>query len=206
MAGGISKPANVKDLLLLSGGMDSAALAAWVNPYRALVIDYGQLCAPAELRAARAICQALRVPLDEIRVDASAVGSGDLSGRAALNVSPAPEWWPFRNQLLVTIGAAHGLAVGAKRVLVGTVRSDEFHADGTPAFFSLLSELLANQEGEMTVSAPAIHLSTAELISQARISHETMAWAHSCHRSSVPCGVCRGCTKRSMVLQELGWA
>lgn len=196
----------MKDLLLLSGGMDSAALAAWMNPYRALVIDYGQVCAPAELRAARAICQALHVPLDEIRVDASAIGSGDLSGREALDVAPAPEWWPFRNQLLVTIGAAHGLAVGAERILVGTVRSDEFHVDGTPTFFSRLSELLASQEGKMTVSAPAIHLSTEELVSKAGISRETMAWAHSCHRSSVPCGVCRGCTKRSMVLQELGWA
>jgi 7-cyano-7-deazaguanine synthase len=38
--------------LLLSGGMDSVALAYWLRPDVAFTIDYGQLSAEGELRSA----------------------------------------------------------------------------------------------------------------------------------------------------------
>ncbi|MNH47336.1 hypothetical protein D3C79_1105200 [compost metagenome] len=59
------------------------------------------------------------------------------------------------------------------------------------------------QEGEITVEAPAIHLSTFELVKEANVPSSMLAWAHSCHRSNVPCGNCRGCFKYFEVWHEI---
>ena len=40
-----------------------------------------------------------------IRCDLSDLGSGDLVGKAANVAAPASEWWPYRNQMLVTLAA-----------------------------------------------------------------------------------------------------
>ena len=44
----------MKTALLLSGGMDSIAIAWWKRPDIALTLDYGQQAANAEIKAATA--------------------------------------------------------------------------------------------------------------------------------------------------------
>lgn len=191
--------------LLLSGGVDSAALAALLRPEAAFVIDYGQVCARAEVSAAEALAGQLGIPLTIVRADCSAVGSGDLSARAALpDVSPSREWWPYRNQLLASLAAPAALAQGCTELIFGTVITDAFHADGRPEFFTALDALLRQQEGALGVSAPAAQWTSVELIQRAEVGLEVLGWTHSCHVSSVPCGVCRGCAKRFGVLAEAG--
>jgi 7-cyano-7-deazaguanine synthase len=186
--------------------MDSIAIAYWKRPTIAITIDYGQIPAEAELRAARATCSALNIPHDVVQVDCRSIGSGDLAGTAPLTVAPVPEWWPYRNQLLVTLGASRALVSGAQVVILGTVRSDGTHADGTLAFVERMSAVLAIQEGGLTLSAPAAHMSTAELVRAALIPFEILAWAHSCHTSNLACGRCRGCAKHFEATAELGLA
>jgi hypothetical protein len=41
----------LSEVLLLSGGIDSSALAAWRRPTQTLVIDYGQISAPGEIQS-----------------------------------------------------------------------------------------------------------------------------------------------------------
>jgi 7-cyano-7-deazaguanine synthase len=60
------------------------------------------------------------------------------------------------------------------------------------------------QEGELSVEAPAIALSSVELIRLARVPHDVLAWAHSCHKADVACGECRGCNKYFATFRELG--
>lgn len=57
----------------------------------------------------------------------------------------------------------------------------------------------------MVVEAPAIELSTAELVRKSGIPPSFLAWAHSCHKSHVACGNCRGCNKYMEVFQEVGY-
>lgn len=202
------------DLLLLSGGLDSAAVAAWTRPARTLFVDYGQRPAAAEARAAAAVAAQLELPHAQITVDASPIGLGLLSaaGRASA-VNPSPEWWPFRNQLLVTIAAAWALSsagsgerAGAqvRRVTVGTVLGDGArHADGTKAFFEALDALLSLQEGGLQCSAPAVSMTTDELITSSGIGDDVIGWTHSCHTATVPCNDCPGCWKREQVLERL---
>src|SRR5205814_718371 len=97
-------PNLIKRALLLSGGMDSVALAWGLRPDLAITMDYGQLAARGEIRAANAVCQTLRVPHRVVRVDCRCLGSGDMAGTDSMPMAPVSEWWPFRNQLVITFG------------------------------------------------------------------------------------------------------
>ncbi len=190
--------------LLLSGGMDSISVAWWLRPALALTIDYGQLAAAAEIQAARAVCLQLEIPHEVITVDCRALGSGDMAGQPADELAPASDWWPYRNQLLITLAGMRAVSRGAEALLVGAVASDGTHQDGTPAFMAAMDQVMRVQEGGLTVRAPAIGLTTVELVRQSGIPRSLLAWAHSCHRSHVACGQCRGCNKYFEVWRELG--
>jgi len=208
--------------LLLSGGLDSAALAAWIRPTVTLFIDYGQRPASAERRASAAIARELNLPHEELRMDAGAVGGGLLSTDGEpLCGSPSPEWWPFRNQLLVTLAAAwvvRYLCVGAAAsgvlspdstsrwtVITGSVREDGVrHRDGTEEFYTAMDGLLSIQEGSIRAQAPALQLTTAELLGASMVTDEVLGWTHSCHTANHPCLECPGCWKRESVLGDLG--
>lgn len=192
--------------LLLSGGMDSFALTYQERPDIAVTIDYGQRPAAAEIRAARILTDRLGIQHETISVDLSSLGSGDLAGTPALENAPASDWWPYRNQVLVTLAAMRLIPNGVKRLLIATVGSDSIHRDGTKEFVRKISDLLAMQEGAMVVEAPAIDMSTADIVKQSGIPYPLLAWAHSCHTGNVACGQCRGCVKHREVVAELGYA
>lgn len=203
-------------LLLLSGGIDSAAMAVWQRPDSTLFIDYGQRPARSEATAAAAVARELGLPHDQIAVDARAVGSGLLATDkpSAGREMPAPEWWPYRNQLLITAAAAwlissRGLDAVAEarwRVELATVATDSVrHRDGTADFFKAMDGLLKLQEGGLGCAAPALALSSVELVERSRVTRAVLGWTHSCHVSCLPCGDCPGCHKRSDVLWSIGW-
>lgn len=195
----------MKTGILLSGGMDSVSLAYWKRPDIALTIDYGQLSALGEIQAARVVSRNLDIPHEVIAVNCRDLGSGDLAGKPHLAAAPASEWWPFRNQLLLTIAAMRAVPLGVDRLIFGSVKTDSFHQDGSAEFFEKIGDVFSLQEGHLTVSAPAIHLTTAELVKISGIPRSLLAWAHSCHISQYACGHCRGCAKYYSVMKELGY-
>ncbi|RJF97151.1 7-cyano-7-deazaguanine synthase [Noviherbaspirillum saxi] len=190
--------------ILLSGGMDSISLAYWQRPTVAICIDYGQKPAEAEIRASSAIASLLNIRHEVIRIDCSSLGSGDLSGTNALQLAPSSEWWPFRNQMLITLAVMKGASLNISELMLGTVKSDGHHADGTEAFISAADTLVALQEGGIRITAPAIQMSTAALVQASGIPREVLAYAHSCHTANYACGTCRGCIKHRNTYRELG--
>ena len=194
----------MKTGILLSGGIDSISLAWWKKPEVAYTIDYGHRSANGEVRAAGAICSIMNMTHRVIQVDFSSLGSGDLAGREPNTLAPASEWWPFRNQLLLTIVAMAAVQDGTDRLLFGTVKTDAFHKDGTSEFFQLIGNLVAFQEGNIVIEAPALSMTSAELVRISGIKSSTLSWAHSCHKSEFACGNCRGCEKHRLVMKELG--
>jgi len=196
---------NDSTAVLLSGGMDSSALCVWKPPRAAITIDYGQVCAKAELVAARQICVELGITLHEVSLNGHELGSGDLAGRAASTLAPASDWWPFRNQLLVTAAAMRAVSVGIDHLMLGTVKSDANHTDGTTRFIETMDQLLGLQEGGLRLSAPAIDLTSVKLIQRSRIDIGILCWTHSCHTSNFACGACRGCSKHREVMAGLGY-
>lgn len=195
----------MKKAILLSGGIDSVALCYWQRPDIAITIDYGQLPATAEIDASRKVCKELHIQHEVVTADYRHLGSGDLAGAESLGMSPSREWWPYRNQLLATIAAMKGIELGVGDLIFGTVNSDSFHADGTPAFYTMLNALLKLQEGGLTVSVPSISMSSVELVKASGIPSSLLCWSHSCHVSNVACGNCRGCFKHQSVMHELGY-
>lgn len=190
-----------RPLLLLSGGIDSTAIGWWKRPPIGLVIDYGQRSAAGEIQAATQVATLAGMRLDVLSIDCTSLGSGDLAGTAPLKVAPVSEWWPFRNQLLATMAAARALELGCDRIWLGCVASDDAHADGTETFIEHLNRLTQLQEGHIKVEAPALGLSSIQLVQQSRIPRSVLSWSHSCHTSPFACGSCRGCAKHREVFE-----
>lgn len=176
----------------------------WKRPTFAFTIDYGQKPAEAEIQAAQQVTKALQIEHHIIRIDCSALGSGDMSCNEPLPIAPVKEWWPFRNQLLVTLACMKGIGLGLKELYVGSVKTDMAHSDGTKEFYGHLSRLIEYQEGNIVISSPASELTTVELIKKSAIPIPLLLWAHSCHTSKNPCMNCNGCKKYLSTLQELG--
>ncbi len=192
------------DLLLLSGGVDSIALACWKRPAVCLTVDYGQQPAIAEIAAATAVCEALSLEHIVLKVPVSSLGSGVMAGSAVSNVSEHAEFWPFRNQFLITVGAMYALKRDLRKILIGTVSTDNRHADGSDSFVRAMSSLLLLQEGSLQLDAPALYLSTQELYSLSGAKADVITWAHSCHTGDVACNWCPGCVKHSAFMQSIG--
>lgn len=98
----------------MSGGMDSISIAWWKRPENAIFVDYGQKPAPAERDAGFAACRAMKIRYEQVKADCSALGSGDMAGTAPSPHAPVSEWWPFRNQLILTLAGA-GAFSGRRR-------------------------------------------------------------------------------------------
>lgn len=192
-------------VLLLSGGIDSTALAAIERPALCLAIDYGQRPAEAELRAAERISNILGIAYRQLKVELGSLGGGLLKDEHPVPGAPTPEWWPFRNQLLITAAASVALDCGLDSVTIGTVAEDAArHADGTSEFHSLLDRLMSIQEGGIRLRCPAIGETSAELLMRSGLGENVVGWTVSCHRSCLPCGECPGCYKRTIVLRQVG--
>jgi 7-cyano-7-deazaguanine synthase len=195
----------MKTALLLSGGMDSVSIAYWKKPDVAITVDYGQKPADAEIAAASKVAELLGIGHEIISVDCSSLGSGDMAGTAPASAAPVSEWWPFRNQLVLTLAGMAAIRLEVSRLLIGTLATDGEHADGRPEFVERISSLMSMQEGGIIVEAPAIGVEAVELVRQSGIDQATLAWAHSCHTGNFACGRCRGCIKHFYTWRALGW-
>ena len=193
-----------KKAILLSGGMDSIALSYWLRPKIAITLDYGQKAAEAEIKVASHIAEILGMKHHIIRVDCSSLGSGDLVGSDPISDAPVTEWWPYRNQMLVTLALMKAIQLGVSELMVGSVKTDSQHTDGTKEFYSKLSDVVAMQEGNIIVTAPAIDMTTMELVRKSGVPENILLFAHSCHTSNQPCGKCHGCMKYMYVKNQLG--
>lgn len=191
--------------LLLSGGMDSISIAWWKRPDIAISVDYGQRAAAAELEAAGAVCRAIGIRHEIVRADCSSLGSGDMAGLPPIAAAPVPEWWPFRNQLVLTLAGIAAVRLGISNLMIGALVTDGEHADGRPDFIEAISTLMSLQEGGITVTAPAISMTAVDLVRMSGIPREVLAWAHSCHIGDFACGQCRGCVKHYKTWEALGW-
>jgi 7-cyano-7-deazaguanine synthase len=188
-------------LLLFSGGIDSSALAAWKKPDLLLTIDYGQRPANGEIAAATAIASELGIDHAILRADLSNLGTGPLTGKPASTIGKAPEWWPYRNQMLITLAGIRFVPEGLREIMIGAVSTD-VHADGKPRFIKRMNAVMKGQEGRVKVTAPAISLTAGQLLKRSKLPTELLGLTFSCHMMEYACGQCRGCEKHSAVIRK----
>lgn len=189
------------NVLLFSGGVDSTALAWGFRPDLLFFVDYGQLAARGELRACRAIAKEIGLQLETVALDLRGLGSGDMAGGGS-TVGQPPEHWPFRNQMLLTLGAMRCTSYGAKELMIGSVAGDDEHDDGTHDFRVAASALLGLQGGPV-IKAPGALMTAEELIQRYSVPDRVLHWTYSCHRGDWACGVCRGCAKHQRVMDAV---
>lgn len=180
--------------LLMSGGLDSAALGYWLRPDVCVTIDYGQVAAKGEIAASTALCAAMNLEHRCITVDLSSLGSGSMADRPVAPGAAATEFWPYRNQMLVTLAAMMLMPEGVTEIVVGAVSTDR-HADGKAPFFRAIDRVLSLQEGGVRVTAPARHLSTPALLRESAFPYDLIGLTFSCHVHEFACGQCGGCLK-----------
>ncbi|MFC4477860.1 7-cyano-7-deazaguanine synthase [Flavobacterium chungangensis] len=194
---------SIKKAILLSGGIDSICLAYGLKPDIAYTIDYGQTVAEREIYVSNFVCQKLGIKHKVISVDCKNLGSGTLANSDNLSISPSEEWWPFRNQLLITLASMQAIKDGISELYLASVRSDNFHKDGTKEFYHLSNELVSFQEGKIKIICPTLEFYSHELVSKYNVPLNLLSIAHSCHISNIACGKCSGCTKQLRVKHEI---
>jgi len=193
----------IKKAILLSGGIDSICLTYNLKPHIAYTIDYGQTVAEREIYVSDFVCQKLGIEHKVIRVDCRHLGTGTLANSDNLNISPSEEWWPFRNQLLITLASMQAIKDGISELYLASVKSDNFHKDGTKDFYKLSDELVSYQEGEIRILCPTLEYFSHELVRKFNVPLELLSIAHSCHISNIACGKCSGCRKQLKVRYEI---
>lgn len=172
--------------VLLSGGIDSTACARFMQErsfqVSALFVDYGQLPARREFRAAKAIAARLDMPLMRIQATGMvSAGAGELPGRNAFFVCSA----------ILTTRAQPG-------VVVLGLHSGTPYYDCSEPFLASISQLSAEMtDGAVSVLAPFIKWSKRDVYDYFISRNLPVDLTYSCEAGTArPCGKCLSCRDR----------
>ncbi len=216
-----------KAVVLLSGGMDSATVVALAQEAGfevvALTVDYGQRHA-VELAAARRVAQTLGVRDHRvIEVDLRAIGGSALTaeiavplGRdeASIGEGVPVTYVPARNTILLSLALGLAEVLDCRDLFVGVNALDSSgYPDCRPAFvraFEALAQVattLAETGGPVRIHAPLLHLTKAQIASEAARLGLDLGITHTCYAPSaegLACGLCDACQLRARGFAQAG--
>jgi 7-cyano-7-deazaguanine synthase len=197
--------------LLLSGGLDSTTLAAWVKdqyagePVKAYTFLYGQKHA-VELEAARKVAAHFGMEhflIELPPIHGSALTDADTAlpeGRDLAAVSGvAPSYVPARNLLFLAQMASLQDAFGPAVLWLGVHHDDHTgYPDCRPEFIEAADQaVMFGTQYELRVEAPFVHWTKAEIIRWGLEHQVPYESTHSCYQGVSPaCGVCDTCQAR----------
>lgn len=205
--------------LLLSGGLDSATLAAWIRvehpgePVRAFTFLYGQKHA-VELEAARRVAAALELEHHVVElppIHGSALTDTGIAlpeGRdLATLTGVAPSYVPARNLLFLAHLASAQDAFGPAVLWLGVHHDDHTgYPDCRPEFVEAADRAvrLGTQYG-LRVRAPFVRWSKADIVRWGLAQGVPYELTHSCYQGRRPaCGVCDTCQARLQAFAAAG--
>ena len=213
-------------VVLLSGGLDSMVCAALAREagfgVLALTVDYGQRHR-VELRAAERIAADLAVRHLVVPLDLTAFGGSALTADIAVPKDEAAakgNWGipvtyvPARNTLFLSLALAWAEAAGARDIFVGVNALDySGYPDCRPEFIAAFQRLakLATKAGvegdEITIHAPLVHMTKADIAREAARLGLDAGLSHSCYDPAPDgraCGRCDACRLRAKGFAEAG--
>jgi 7-cyano-7-deazaguanine synthase len=207
---GVSRAPTGRTVVLLSGGADSAAVAAMLKQGGAelwpLFIDYGQVALDAELAAARNLTNALG--LRPLRV----LPCNLFEQISSLAPHPAQDdnaaWLPARNTLFMLLAGIYAYSIDADGIAFGYVLDDNFVFGDNDYFHHRLVELLLERSflRPFAVRLPAKACSKREVLAYLRqqglLDLTVSCWNASLRDGAVlACGSCANCLERAEALQ-----
>jgi 7-cyano-7-deazaguanine synthase in queuosine biosynthesis len=189
-------------LLLLSGGLDSSVLGAWLLKQRfdvhAIHIEFGQSNAPCEREAASAVWNNLRpgAPLSFLNLTV-----WRNSFPAGVSMATLP-----RNALFVLACVPHARARHCAFIATGSTADDRAAPDSNDDFVSHTNDYLAMLRQPERVVAPFLldRWGKTQIASWAlkHVGSEFVGLTHSCWRNKPGgCGECNACHARQMALE-----
>ena len=208
---------NASAVVLLSGGLDSATCLAIARSQGfdcyCLSFDYGQRHS-AELRAAERVAQALGAAEHRIlSLDLAQFGGSALTDtRIAVpteGVQPGipVTYVPARNTIMLSLALAWAEVLGSRDIFVGVNAVDySGYPDCRPDYIAAFETManLATRAGvegaRLTIHAPLIELSKADIIRKGVELGVDYALTVSCYRADAEgyaCGVCDSCRLRA---------
>jgi len=212
-----------RSVVLLSGGLDSAtALGVAVargDECHTLAFDYGQRHR-SELAAARRISGALGAAGHrELRVDLADLGGSALTDRRIA----VPEnggtgvpitYVPARNTVFLSLGLAYAEVLDADKIVIGVNAVDySGYPDCRPEYiaaFETLARLATKrgvEGGGLTIDAPLMKLSKADIIRRGRelgIDYSTTVSCYQPDEQGRACGRCDSCRLRREGFEAVG--
>lgn len=223
----MTAPGPSRAVVLLSGGLDSATVAAMARAegwaVDALTIRYGQVHA-VEIHAARRLASALGVERHvELDIDLSAFGGSALVGDGAiprdrdLESGGVPSTYvPARNTVFLSLALAFAETRGADRIGIGVNAIDySGYPDCRPAYLEAFERLahLATRAGvegrAIRLYAPLASMTKGEIIRTGTRLGLDYGLTHSCYDPAPdgrPCGHCDSCRLRAKGFAEAGLA
>jgi 7-cyano-7-deazaguanine synthase len=214
-------------VVLLSGGLDSATVLAIAKAEgfvpHALSFRYGQRH-QVELDAARRVAQAIGAAEHrEIAIDLAQFGGSALTADIPVPVHRSPEemareipatYVPARNTVFLSLALAWAEVLGATDIFLGVNAIDySGYPDCRPEFIAAFERMarLATRAGvdgaEITIHAPLIRLSKAEIIRRGIALGVDYGMTVSCYQPGLggeACGVCDACVLRLRGFAEAG--
>jgi 7-cyano-7-deazaguanine synthase len=202
-------------VVLLSGGLDSATVLAQARAQgfqcHALSVDYGQRH-HAELAAAQRVASGLGAATHRvINIDLTAFGGSALTDASIAVPETATSgipltYVPARNTIMLSLALAWAEVLQAQDIFIGVNAVDySGYPDCRPEFveaFERMANLAtkAAVEGKaLTLHAPLLHLSKAEIIRLGMQLGVDYAMTVSCYQadeSGRACGRCDSCRLR----------
>lgn len=199
-------------VLLASGGLDSTTLAYWLVEkgvsFIPLFLDYGQHCSTTEYETASDVLPASCRPIHRVNIaDVYRESRSRLISEADLwheDVAYTDLHLPYRNLLMLSIGAAYAQSRGCRSLYAAFINSNHaIEIDCSAAFFEQLSSLLG-EYGTVQIKMPFRAMSKYEVAAEGIRLQAPIGRTFSCQVSStVPCGACPNCVDRLDALQAL---
>jgi 7-cyano-7-deazaguanine synthase len=202
-------------VVLLSGGLDSATVLAIARAQGytcyALSVDYGQRH-HSELAAAKRVADVLGarehrvVNIDLTGFGGSALTDNKIAVPEHESVGIPLTYVPARNTIMLSLALAWAEVLHAQDIFIGVNAVDySGYPDCRPAYVEAFEKManLATQaavEGHpLTLHAPLLHLSKAEIIQQGAQLGVDYASTVSCYQADEQgraCGLCDSCRLR----------
>jgi len=209
-----------KSLLLLSGGLDSAAQCAFCHeqdhPVLALTFDYGQKASLNECKAAQKIADYYQIPHKVIslpffkefgkssllvshlslpHIKMSELENKEVTLKSAQNV-----WVPNRNGIFINITCGYAESLLCDQVIVGFNKEEAAtFPDNSENFIHALNQsLFFSTSNQIKIFSYTTHLTKNEIVQKLNLLKKKfpMELVWSCYSGeSEPCGECESCLR-----------
>ena len=191
---------------LSSGGLDSSVMMLLLlregYSVMPLHVNYGQLSEKYEWSSCQKVASQLDLPKPE-RIDVPDFGKSIPSRTTSHSGRPDP-YVPYRNLLLLTIGAAYAHSKGSHSLAIGFLANSSYSDQSSYLAKAAQKAIERSHDIGMRVVTPLIKLNKVDVVQLACRFGFPIDITRSCYYGrKKPCGRCPACRERDLAISVL---